>query len=135
MEDKELEKIEGTKAEIRKYIDKIYNTSSLTQEANATEEIIKLMKKLDDESMVALAESLDVFGKCVLYYKLPIEYKMNVNLTNASRVIESERLAYWKEYKQKLKELKWNVEEEYNKIIMMACILHTPIKEETEEEA
>lgn len=130
MEEKELTKIEEAKAEIKKYIEKIYNTTSLTQEANATEEIIKLMKKLDDDNMVALANDLDVFGKCVLYYKLPIEYKMNVNLTNAARVLESERLVYWKEYKQKLKDLKWNTEEEYNKIIMMACILHTPIDDE-----
>lgn len=135
MEDRELQKINERKENIKKYIDKLYNTTSVNAEANITEELIKNAKKLGIEELSSLANELDIFGKCVLHYRLPIEFRLDINFSKATEVLESERKLYWKDYKQKLLEKKLNPEEEYNKIILMACTLHVPIKdEETAEE-
>lgn len=130
MEDRELQKINERKENIKKYIDKLYNTTSVNAEANITEELVKDAKKLGIEELSNLAEELDVFGKCVLHYRLPIDFRLDINFSKATEVIESERKLFWKEYKQKLAEKKLNPEEEYNKIILMACTLHVPIKDE-----
>lgn len=129
MEDKESKKIEETKESIKKLIDKMYNTMSINQETQANEELNSIVKKTDKNVLVELAGTLDTFGKCVLYYKTPIELRLELDFINATKVSEEERLSYWKEYKQKLKAKNFNLEEEYNKIIMMACILHVPIEE------
>lgn len=130
MEDKELQKINERKENIKKYIDRLYNTTSVNAETNTTEELVKEAKKLGMEELANLANELDVFGKCVLHYRLPIDFRLDINFSKATEVIESERKLYWKEYKQKLAEKKLNPEEEYNKIILMACTLHVPIKDE-----
>ena len=130
MEDRELQKINERKENIKKYIDKLYNTTSVNAEANITEELVKDAKKLGIVELSNLAEELDVFGKCVLHYRLPIDFRLDINFSKATEVIESERKLFWKEYKQKLAEKKLNPEEEYNKIILMACTLHVPIKDE-----
>ena len=130
MEDRELQKINERKENIKKYIDKLYNTTSVNAEANITEELVKTAKKLGIEELSNLAGELDIFGKCVLHYRLPIEFRLDINFSKATEVLESERKLYWNEYKQKLAEKKLNPEEEYNKIILMACTLHVPIKEE-----
>ena len=130
MEDRELQKINERKENIKKYIDKLYNTTSVNAEANITEELVKDAKKLGIEELSNLAEELDVFGKCVLHYRLPIDFRLDINFSKATEVIESERKLFWKEYKQKLVEKKLNPEEEYNKIILRACTLHVPIKDE-----
>lgn len=127
MEDREKSKIEIKKANILKLLDKLYNTTSLTQETLATEELVKEIKSLPTEELVALATELDVFRKCVLYYRLPINFRLDINFANAVKVDEDTRNKYWKEYKLKLHNQKLNPEEEYNKIIMMACTLHVPI--------
>lgn len=134
MEEKELKKNEETKESIKKLIDKIYNTMSINQETQATEDLNAIVKKADKNVLIELADTLDVFGKCVLYYKTPIELRLDINFINATRVEEDKRLEYWKEYKIKLKDKKFNQEEEYNKIIMMACILHVPIEDKDEGE-
>lgn len=130
MEDKELQKINERKENIKKYIDRLYNTTSVNAETNITEELVKDAKKLGLAELANLANELDVFGKCVLHYRLPIDFRLDINFSKATEVIESERKLYWKEYKQKLAEKKLNPEEEYNKIILMACTLHVPIKDE-----
>ena len=130
MEDKELQKINERKENIKKYIEKLYNTTSVNAEANITEELVKTAKKLGIEELSNLASELDIFGKCVLHYRLPIEFRLDINFSKATEVLESERKLYWNEYKRKLEEKKLNPEEEYNKIILMACTLHVPIKEE-----
>ena len=130
MEDRELQKINEKKDNITKYIDKLYNTTSVNAEANITEELVKTAKKLGIEELSNLAGELDIFGKCVLHYRLPIEFRLDINFSKATEVLESERKLYWNEYKQKLAEKKLNPEEEYNKIILMACTLHVPIREE-----
>lgn len=134
MDDKELEKLNKQKEELSKLIEKVYNTVSLTQETTATEDIVSIIKKMDKEGMLEYASNLDVFGKCIFYYKMPIEFRLDVDFINATRVNEEDRLNYWKEYKVKLHDRNLNKEEEYNKIIMMACILHVPIKEKEETE-
>ncbi len=130
MEDRELQKINERKENIKKYIDRLYNTTSVNAETNITEELVKEAKKLGIEELANLANELDVFGKCVLHYRLPIDFRLDINFSKATEVIESERKLYWKDYKQKLAEKKLNPEEEYNKIILMACTLHVPIKDE-----
>ena len=134
MEDRELQKINERKENIKKYIERLYATTSVNAEANTTEELIKEAKKLGVEEMTSFASELDIFGKCVLHYRLPIDFRLDINFSKATEVIESERILYWKEYKQKLLERKLNPEEEYNKIILMACTLHVPIKDEVEDE-
>ena len=44
MEDRELQKINERKDNIKKYIDKLYNTTSVNAEANITEELVKTAK-------------------------------------------------------------------------------------------
>lgn len=134
MDDRELKKIEQQKETLKKLIDKIYNTVSINQETNATEELISIVKKMDKNALIEFASTIDTFGRCVLYYKTPIELRLDVDFINATRVEEEERLNYWKEYKIKLKEKSINPEDEYNKIIMMACILHVPINDNDKEE-
>ena len=135
MEDRELIRLEARKDNIKKLIDRLYATTSVNAEANATEELVKEAKKIGTEELAKLASELDVFGKCVLHYRLPIDMRLDVNFAKSTEVIESERKLYWKEYKQKLAAKNLNTEEEYNKIILMACTLHVPIKDdETESE-
>lgn len=134
MDDRELKKLEQQKETLKKLIDKIYNTVSINQETNATEELISIVKKMDKNALIEFASTIDTFGRCVLYYKTPIELRLDVDFINATRVEEEERLNYWKEYKIKLKEKSINPEDEYNKIIMMACILHVPINDNDKEE-
>lgn len=130
MEDRELQKIADRKENIKKYIDRLYATTSVNAEGNITEELIKEAKKLGVEELTNMAADLDIFGKCVFHYRLPIDFRLDTEFSKATEVIESERKLYWKEYKQKLLEKHLNPEEEYNKIILMACTLHVTIKEE-----
>ena len=135
MEDKDLEKIEKSKEVIKKYIERLYNTSSVNAEGNITTELVKEVKKMDFVELSKLANEVDVFGKCVLHYRLPIDMRMNYEFSKATEVLESERKTYWKEYKEKLKGQHLNPEDEYNKLILMACTLHVPLNEdETESE-
>ena len=129
MEERDLEKIEKRKENIKKYIDKLYATSSVNSESNMTEELIKEARKLDFSDIAELAATLDVFGKCVLHYRLPIDMRLNVELSKATEVLENERVLYYKDYKDKIKAQKLNPEEEYNKLILMACTLHVPLND------
>ena len=79
MEDRELQKINERKENIKKYIDKLYNTTSVNAEANITVELVKDAKKLGIVELSNLAEELDVFGKCVLHYRLPIDFRLDIN--------------------------------------------------------
>lgn len=130
MEDRELKKIAERKENIKKYIDRLFATTSVNAEGNITEELIKEAKKLGVAELTSMASELDIFGKCVFHYRLPIDFRLDTDFSKATEVIESERKLYWKEYKQKLLERNLNPEEEYNKIILMACTLHVPIKDE-----
>ena len=130
MEDREIAKFNVRKENIKKLIDRLYATTSVNAEANTTEELIKEAKKLGVEELINMSDSLDVFGKCVFHYRLPIDMRLNISFSKATEVIESERKLYWKEFKEKLKDKKLNPEDEYNKIILMACTLHVPIKDE-----
>ena len=130
MEDREIAKLNVRKENIKKLIDRLYATTSVNAEANTTEELIKEAKKLGVEELINMSDSLDVFGKCVFHYRLPIDMRLNIGFSKATEVIESERKLYWKEFKEKLKDKKLNPEDEYNKIILMACTLHVPIKDE-----
>ena len=130
MEDRELRKIAERKENIKKYIDRLYTTASVNAEGNITEELIKEAKKLGVAELTSMAAELDIFGKCVFHYRLPIDFRLDTDFSKATEVIESERKLYWKDYKQKLLAKNLNPEEEYNKIILMACTLHVPIKDE-----
>lgn len=130
MDDRELAKLSVRKETIKKLIDRLYNTTSVNAEANTTEELIKEAKKVGVLQLADMASELDVFGKCVLHYRLPIDMRLDINFSKATEVIESERRLYWKEYKEKLKSKNLNPEDEYNKIILMACTLHVPIKDD-----
>ena len=130
MDDRELAKLNARKENIKKLIDRLYATTSVNAEANATEELIKEAKKVGLLQLADMAGELDVFGKCVLHYRMPIDMRLDINFSKATEVIESERRIYWKEYKEKLKNKHLNPEDEYNKIILMACTLHVPIKDE-----
>lgn len=130
MEDREIAKLNVRKENIKKLIDRLYATTSVNAESNTTEELIKEAKKLGVEELINMSDSLDVFGKCVFHYRLPIDMRLNISFSKATEVIESERKLYWKEFKEKLKDKKLNPEDEYNKIILMACTLHVPIKDE-----
>ena len=130
MEDRELQKIAERKENIKKYIDRLFATTSVNAEGNITEELIKEAKKLGVAELTNMASDLDVFGKCVFHYRLPIDFRLDTDFSKATEVIESERKLFWKEYKEKLLAKNLNPEEEYNKIILMACTLHVPIKDE-----
>lgn len=130
MEDRELKKIAERKENIKKYIDRLFATTSVNAEGNITEELIKEAKKLGVAELTNMAADLDIFGKCVFHYRLPIDFRLDTDFSKATEVIESERKLYWKEYKEKLLAKNLNPEEEYNKIILMACTLHVPIKDE-----
>lgn len=130
MDDKELKKLNERKENIIKYIDRLFVTTSVNAEANITEELIKEAKKVGVEELTNIAGELDIFGKCVFHYRLPIDFRLNKEFSMATEVIESERKIFWKDYKQKLLSRNLNPEEEYNKIILMACTLHVPIKDE-----
>ena len=133
MEDKTQHKLEEHKENIKKLINRLYLTTSVTAEASATEDLIKEVKKVSIEDLIDLSNEFDVFGKCVFHYRLPIDFRLNIAFSKATEVLENERKRYWKEYKEKLKEKSLNGEEEYNKIILMACTLHVPIKDEEED--
>ena len=132
LEERELTRLNARKENIKKLIDRLYNTASVNAEANSTEELIKEAKKVGIEELIDMSSELDVFGKCVFHYRLPIDMRLDIGFSKATEVIESERRLYWKEYKQKLKSKNLNPEDEYNKIILMACTLHVPIKDEPE---
>lgn len=133
MEDRELRKIEGYKENIRKYLSRLFNTSSVTAEASITEDMIKIVKKLNIEELIEFSSELDTFGKCVFHYRLPIDIRININFSKATEVPIEERLEFWRDYKEKLKTQKLNPEEEYNKLILMACTLHVPLNDKKEE--
>lgn len=133
MSDKEIQKLEEHKENIRKYIARLYATTSVTAEANTTDELIKEVKKVSIEDLIDLSKEFDIFGKCVFHYRLPIDLRLDIGFSKATEVPENERKVYWREYKSKLKDLRLNGEEEYNKIILMACTLHVPINDEDEE--
>ena len=132
MVDKDLEKINENKLIIKKYIDRLYSTTSVNAEGNITEELVAIAKKLGVNELSNLASELGVFGKCVFHYRFPIDMRLDVNFSKATFVTEIERKLYWKEYKEKLKLKKLNPEDEYNKLILMACTLHVPIKDDDE---
>lgn len=134
MEDRELKKLNEHKDNIRKYINRLYNTTSVNAESSITEDLSKEAKKIDIEELINLASEFDVFGKCVFHYRLPIDIRINIDFSKATEVTENERLSYWKEYREKLKKQNLNSEEEYNKIILMACTLHVPINISDENE-
>ena len=134
MEDKELQKLNEKKENIKKYISRLYNTTSVTAESNITEDLIKEVKKVSIEDLISLSTELDVFGKCVFHYRFPIDIRINIDYSKATEVVESERIEYRKKYRKKLNEMKLNPEEEYNKIILMACTLHVPINVEEDKE-
>ena len=129
-EDRELIRLNARKENIKKLIDRLYATASVNSEANTTEELIKEAKKVGIEELINMSSELDVFGKCVFHYRLPIDMRLDIGFSKATEVIESERRLYWKEYKEKLKSKNLNPEDEYNKIILMACTLHVPIKDD-----
>ena len=132
MDDRELRKLNEKKETIKKYISRLYGTTSVTAESSITEDLIREGKKLGVVELTNLAQELDVFGKCVFHYRMPIDMRLNVDFAKATEVSESERLVYWREYKKKLEEKRLNPEEEYNKIILMACTLHVPINDKDE---
>ena len=134
MEDRELRKIEAHKENIKKYVTRLYNTSSVTAEASITEDMIKEVKKLSIEELIKFSSELDTFGKCVFHYRLPIDIRINIDFSKATEVPIEERLTFWREYKEKLSGMKLNPEEEYNKLILMACTLHVPLNDPKEEE-
>ena len=127
MEDRELVKLNMHKDHIRKYISRLYGTTSVTAEASITEDLNKEVKKVSIEDLIELSKEFDCFGRCVFHYRLPIDIRINIDFSKATTVPEEERLSYWKEYKEKLFGQHLNPEEEYNKIILMACTLHVPI--------
>lgn len=129
-EDREQIRLNARKENIKKLIDRLYATTSVNAEANATEELIKEAKKVGIEELINMSNDLDVFGKCVFHYRLPIDMRLDIGFSKATEVLESERKLYFKEYKDKLKSRNLNPEDEYNKIILMACTLHVPIKDE-----
>ena len=129
-EERELTRLNAIKENIKKLIDRLYNTASVNAEANATEELIKEAKKVGIEELINMSSDLDVFGKCVFHYRLPIDMRLDIGFSKATEVLESERKIYWKDYKAKLKSKNLNPEDEYNKIILMACSLHVPIKDD-----
>lgn len=132
MDDRELKKLNEKKENIKKYISRLYGTTSVTAESSITEDLIKEAKKVGVAELANLALELDVFGKCVLHYRMPIDMRLNVEFAKATEVSEGDRLLYWKDYKKILEGKKLNPEEEYNKIILMACTLHVPIKDAEE---
>ena len=134
MEDRELQKLNERKENIKKYISRLYSTSSVTAEKSITEDLIKEVRKVDVAELVNFSSELDIFGKCVFHYRLPIDIRINIDFSKATGVPEDERIQYWKDYRKKLKEMKLNPEEEYNKIILMACTLHVPINVEEDKE-
>ena len=73
MSDKEIQKLEEHKENIRKYIARLYATTSVTAEANTTDELIKEVKKVSIEDLIDLSKEFDIFGKCVFHYRLPID--------------------------------------------------------------
>lgn len=123
------EKINNVCENIIKIIDKLRMTSSVNSESNLTENLINEIKKIDISDLIKLSKRLDVFGKAVLYYRLPIDYRLNKELSDATRVIEEERVSYYNEFKNELKSMNLNPEDEYNKKILMACTLHVPLGE------
>lgn len=125
----EEEKINNICENIVKIIDKLRLTSSVNSEANLTDNLVNEIKKIDINRLVEFSKKLDVFGKSVMYYRLPIEYRLNKNLSDATRVLEDERLSYYNEFKNELSNMKLNSEDEYNKKILMACTLHVPLGE------
>lgn len=133
MDDKELKKFNDNKDAIMKYISRLYSTTSVTAEASITEDLISRIKKMDIKDLIEISNDLDVFGKCVFHYRLPIDIRLDIDFSKSTEVEESERIRYWREYKAKLKETKLGTEEEYNKLILMACTLHVPLKDSEEE--
>ena len=134
MEDKELQKLNERKENIKRCINRLYSTTSVTAESSITEDLIKEVKKVSIEELINLSKELDVFGKCVFHYRFPIDIRINIDFSKATGVPEDERIQYWKDYRKKLKGMRLNPEEEYNKIILMACTLHVPIKVEEDKE-
>ena len=86
------------------------------------------------EELINLSSELDVFGKSVFHYRFPLDIRINIDFSRATGVPEDERKQYWKDYRKKLKGMRLNPEEEYNKIILMACTLHVPINVEEDKE-
>ena len=62
MVDKDLEKINENKLIIKKYIDRLYSTTSVNAEGNITEELVAIAKKLGVNELSNLASELGVFG-------------------------------------------------------------------------
>ena len=117
---------------IKKNIDRLYNTASITQEATYTQDLIREAEKVSISDLCTLAGTLNVFGKCVLHYRLPIEMRINKELSEATAVPDEEREKFWEEYKVKLASLGKGPEEEYDKKILMACTLHVPLEKKVE---
>ena len=130
MDEKELLKIKYRIENIKKYINKIYTTNSINVETSALNDFIKEAEKVPIEFLVDLSKELDIFGKCVLHYKLPIEQRTNKELFQATLVSEDDRIKFFSEFKEKLKTQHLGPEEEYNKIILMVCMLHVPLDTE-----
>lgn len=130
MEEKDLEKRNRHREDIKKYIDRLFATTSVTAEESITKSLIEDIKRVDRDLLIEIAKESDVFGKCVIHYRLPIEYRLDIDLYKASEVSELDRKSYWADYKIKLDSENLNPEEYYNKKILMACTLHVPLKEE-----
>lgn len=121
------EKLDIIHENINKIIDKLRMTSSINSEMNLTENLINEIRKIDISKLIEFAKEFDVFGKAVIYYRLPIEYRLNKVLSDATRVSEEERIHYFDEFKEKIVNMNMNPEDEYNKKILMACTLHVPL--------
>ena len=57
MEDKDLIRLEAKKENIKKYIDRLYATTSVNAESNTTEELVKEAKKVGVDELTKMAES------------------------------------------------------------------------------
>lgn len=130
MDEKELEKRNRIKENIKKHIDRLFSTTSVTAEESITKSLIEEVVKAERDLLIEIAKESDVFGKCVLHYRLPIDFRLDIDLSKASEVSELDRKTYWADYKIKLDSENLNPEELYNKKILMACTLHVPLKEE-----
>ena len=126
MEDVELLKIKNKIENIKKLINKLYTTTSVKVESTTLNELIKETESIPLEYLINLSNELDIFGKCVFHYKLPLEVRTIKEFFMATNTIEEDRIKYFEEYKLKLKDQHLGIEEEYNKIILMVCMLHIP---------
>lgn len=127
MEEFELSRIKNKIENIKKFINKLYLTTSVKVESTTLNELIKETDNLPYEYLIELSKELDIFGKSVLHYKLPLEIRTIKELYDETLTTEEDRINYFNDYKLKLKSQHLGIEEEYNKLLLMACMLHVPL--------